>query len=164
MQVHYKTAHQSKCDKRDEEPEPVDALIQNRADDAKHRMQYRCKQKWNHQAGRQDGMSRVHRQHRSIEEANKERRKAGKRDRTEQALQMKLAEEGVARSYPLNEAARSKQVHRIPDAVIAEQTEEACGNYHRDPASQSATDAGGDTEGLDRQKLPMHLTCGRVLS
>ena len=76
-------------------------------------------------------------------------------DRCKQSLEMKLGQKGVALARPTDEPACRKQIHGIPDAVIADQAEECGGNDHRDTPDDAAFDTRREAEGFDRQQLAM---------
>ncbi len=54
---------------------------------------------------------------------------------------MELAEKRVAGTHPAYKSSRGKQVHRIPDAVVAENAEDRCWYSHRKPTCDPALDA-----------------------
>ena len=63
LQVDDEAADQAEGDLRDDEPEPVDALIQDGADDAERGVENAGPQKRRDEAGGENGLARKHGQH-----------------------------------------------------------------------------------------------------
>src|SRR5207237_9280367 len=69
MQVDNKAADKAKGDLRHRKPEPVDALVENGADDTDCRVQHRRKNERHHENGRDDRKPREHREQCTVEQA-----------------------------------------------------------------------------------------------
>ena len=101
-------------------------------------------------SGGDDGITREHRQHRAIEQADEQRGEAVNDERREHPLQVELAEEGVALAGPTLEAAGGEKIRRVPEAMVFDDAEDSGGNSHRDAARDATADSGEDAEGFDR--------------
>ena len=73
LQIDDEAADQAEGDLRDDEPQPVDAGIEDRADDAERGVEHAGPEKWSDEAGGEDGLSGEHRQHGSVEQADEDR-------------------------------------------------------------------------------------------
>src|ERR1019366_181324 len=79
-------------------------------------------------------------------------------ERRQESCEVELAKEGVAGAGPTDEAARCEQIHRVPEAVVSDQTEDGCGDDHRNAAGDASSDAGGDSERFYRKNLAWRHT------
>src|ERR1700723_1010164 len=170
MEIHDETAYQSEQDLRGHKPEPVNALIQYRAYDSNRRVENSRKKQRSHEARCQDWIFRKHLQHRPVEKAHKQRGNPVNHQRREQAAQMKLTEERIARSSPADKSACSQKVHGVPHAVIAKKAIKRSGNSHGDASRDAAFDSSDNPEGFNGKNLaalgagrgaPVHGTLGR---
>ena len=120
MEIHDKAADQAESDLRDDEPRPVDTRVKNGTDHANRGIEDSCPQKGCDESSGEDGLPRKHRQHGSVEPADEDRGENVDSRGSEQPLDMKLGQKGVALSSPADETAGGQKVYRIPDAVITE--------------------------------------------
>src|ERR1035441_9336834 len=105
-------------------------------------------------------MAGKHGQHRSIQETHEKRCQAVNEESRQESLHVELAEEGVAGTGPTDESSRCEQVHRIPDAVILDETEDCRGKRHRSATGDASPDSRGDVEGLDGQNSAWRFALG----
>ena len=147
---------------RDDEPKPVDARVQDGADDAQRRVNDAGPEERGDEAGSENGLAGKHGQHGAVEQPDQQRCDSVNAKRGKQAKKMKLGQKGVALACPADESAGCQQVHGIPHAVESDEAEEGCWNNHGDAAGDAALDAGHYAEGFNRKNLPM-IWFGRQL-
>ncbi len=141
MPIDDKTADQAERNLRDDEPEPVDAIVEDRANNAQRRVEDAGPHKRSDEASGKNRLSRKHRQHSPVEQADEHRGETVNCSGCKEPFHMKLRQKFIALTSPTDKPASSEQIYRIPDAVVTNKAKERRWNDHRNAANDAAPDA-----------------------
>ena len=156
-------ADEAEGDLRENEVEPVDPLVEDGADNAEGGVEDPGKKQRRNETGCEDGVTREHRKHGSVKETDQERGEAVDEGGGDDALEMELAQKFVACTGPGGKAAGGEEVHRVPEAMVSKDAEDAGGDSHGQAAGYASLDPRRDLEGGDGEDLAVHLVRGETL-
>lgn len=140
------------------EPAPLDSGVERRIHKSEDRVKKASPKERSNDSAKKDRSPRPHWQHCSVEQAD-ECANCRMDDRCcNQPIPMEGRDVGGRSVCPVCDARASKQIHRVPDAVLGQIAVKEGGEDHDDSPSYSSTESGGHGITFNRKERPVDFT------